>query len=316
MSVIFRNESRPDLAQAIRTDISSTYVFPRLGVINVTEESGVLAVADAISPTASTSRNYNADLTLNRFGSQGISYNCALVETRIAATDSDLKLHGDDLATIEAEMANTGAQGTVGTMEAACAEALLAGAGETLTLDAVSPLATIAEAAYKVSPYGNATLVCSQSFLADLLKNENFVAPILKLFGNGIISGLVAGADAVLQSVGGWAGLPGGILVGKDEFWGTATVDSVEAPLPAFVIGVRPEAQDPGRYYWTAKAKPCAVGTITFLPRDREGTPWYVDTAYLSGPKLNAVDVGIKAVTKVFNGEGIVALEAADLSNG
>lgn len=311
MSVIFNNESRSDLAQAIRTDYTCQYVFPKVfPAINVYEESGVFSAADLISATASTSRNYNADLTLNHYGNQAISYTTALIETRIACTDADLKNKGDNLDEIQAEMANAGADATLGSMEIAAQAALAAGAGESLTLDETSPLATIAEAAYKVAPFGNPTLVCSQAFLASLLKNENFVAPILKLFGQDVITGLISGADAVLQSVGGWAGLPGGILVGKDAYWAVSDDDS-SAVETAFVVGIRPEMQDPSRAYWTAKAKPTLGATLTFLPRDREGTPWYVDTVYLPGPRLNCVDTGIKAVSKVFNGEAVVALTFA-----
>jgi len=306
MSVIFNNESRPDLAKAIRTNYTAEYLFPKVfPVVNVYEEGGVFSAATRISPTADKARDYDDALTLNHLGNTPISYSTSKVETRIVVDDVDLKNKGDNLDEIQAEMANIGAEGTVGEIEKAAADLLDSSAAETLELDTTSPLATIAEGAYKVADYGLPTLVCSQSFLTSLLKIKGFTAPILKLFGSEVITGLISGADAVLQSVGGWMGLPGGILVGKDAFWGNS----------AFVVATRPEMQDPSRAYWTAKAKASLGATLTFLPRDTEGNPWFVDTVYLSSNKLNAVDVGLKSVCKVFNADAIVKIGGEDSSS-
>lgn len=297
MSVIFNNESRPDLAASIRTDYTAEYIYPKiLPVINVYEESGVISVAQNITASADENRAYSADLTLNHLGNAGVNFLCSGYESRIACSDTDLKLKGDSLDLIQAEMANAGGEAVVGKMETAAEAALFAGAGASVTATSGAPFAAIAEAGYKVAPYGTPYLVCSQYWLSQMLQYEGFTAPILKLFGEGVIAGLLTGSDKVAQSVGAWCGL-GGILIGKDTFWknGSHTGN-------AFVVARRPEMEEPGRAYWTAKVKPVLGATLTFLPRDTEGNPWFVDTTYLPGPKINAVDVGIKAQSRIFNG--------------
>ena len=313
MSVIFRNESRPDLAEAIRTDYTADYLFPKVfPAINVYEEAGQIAVATKEAVTADTNRDYDADLTLNHYGNTAVNFAVNSYESRVAVSDSDLKLKGDDLNIIQPELANAAAEAAVGEMEIAAASALYENATEAVNLTTAAPLAGIAEAAYKVAPYGQPTLVCSQKFLTSLISKPAFNEPILKLFGEGVITGLIGGAEAVMQSVGGWMGLPGGILVGKDAFWAEVAGESSSLDMPGFVVALRPEMRDPARAYWTAKAKATLGATLTFLPRDREGTPWYADTVYLPGPRINAVDVGIKAVPKVFNAGAIAKVAFGD----
>lgn len=313
MSVIFRNESRRDLAEAIRTDYTCDYLFPKVfPAINVYEEAGKIAVATKLGVTGDTNRSYDTDLTVNHYGNTPVDFAVNSYEARVGVTDSDLKLKGDDLDIIQPELANAAAEAAVGDMEIAAAAALNTAAESSVTLTTTAPLAGIAEAAYKVAPYGQPTLICSQSFLTSLISQPAFSEPILKLFGEGVITGLIGGAEAVMQSVGGWMGLPGGILVGKDIYWKEAFDASSPEAYPGFVVGLRPEMRDPARAYWTAKAKPAFGATLTFLPRDTEGTPWFVDTVYLPGSKLNCVDVGIKAVPKVFNKEAAVAISFGD----
>ena len=312
MSVIFKNESRPDLAEAIRTDYTCEYLFPKVfPAINVYEKAGKISVATKVGVTADTNRTYSDDLTLNHYGNTPIDFSTNSYEARVAVSDEDLKLKGDDLTVIEPELANGAAEGAIGEMEVAAATALNGAVTTPITLTTTAPLAGIAEAAYKVAPYGDPTLVCSQSFLTKLISQPAFTDPILKLFGEGVITGLIGGAEAVMQSVGGWMGLPGGILVGKDTFWKVDPEDSGETDLPGFVVALRKEMRDPARAYWTAKAKPVLGATLTFLPRDL-GTPWFVDTVYLPGPRINAVDVGINAVSKVFNKDAVQAINFAD----
>lgn len=311
MSVIFRNESRRDLAEAIRTDYTCDYLFPKVfPAINVYEEAGQIAVATKLGVTADTNRDYDADLTINHYGNTAVSFSVNSYEARVGVNDTDLKLKGDDLNIIQPELANAAAEAAVGDMEIAAQAALATAAEESVTLTDTAPLAGIAEAAYKVAPYGQPTLVVSQAFLTKLISKPAFNEPILKLFGESVITGLIGGAEAVMQSVGGWMGLPGGILVGKDLYWNPQDSSAEEAP--GFVVGLRPEMRDPSRAYWTAKAKPAFGATLTFLPRDTEGTPWFVDTVYLPGSKLNCVDVGIKAVPKVFNKDAAIAINFSD----
>lgn len=308
MSMIFANESRPDLAEAIRTDYTSEYLFPVVfPAINVYEEAGQISVATSITASADVNRAYNADLTINHYGNTPVNFATSAYESRTAVTDADLKLKGDDLTLILPEMANEAAEAAIGGVEVAAEAALYAAATQSVSLTSGAPLKGIAEAAYQVASYGEPTLVCSQYFLSQLLQYQGFTAPILKLFGEGVITGLIGGADAVLKSVGGWMGLPGGIRIGKDTFWKNASRAG-----NAFVVGLRPEMRDPARAYWTAKAKPSLGATLTFVPRDTEGRPWYVDTVYLPGSKLNCVDAGLKVIPKVFNSNAIakVALPA------
>lgn len=297
MSMIFANESRPDLAEAIRTDYTAEYLFPIVfPAINVYEDAGQISVATSIDANADVNRTYSSDLTINHYGNTPVSFTTSAYESRVAVSDSDLKLKGDDLSIILPEMANEAAEAALGGVEVAAEAALYAAATTSVNLTSGAPLKGIAEAAYTVAPYGEPTLVCSQYFLTQLLQYEGFTAPILKLFGEGVITGLIAGSDAVLKSVGGWMGLPGGIKVGKDSLgWKNAG-----RPGNAYVVALRPEMRDPARAYWTAKAKPSLGATLTFVPRDTEGRAWYADTTYLPGPKLNCVDVGVKNAVKVF----------------
>lgn len=313
MSVIFRNESRRDLAESIRTDYTCDYLFNKIfPAINVYEEAGQIAVATKGVVTAVEDRDYDDDLTANHLGNEDVSFAVSSFEARVGVTDSDLKLKGDDLNIIQPELANAAAEAAIGKMEVAAATALYDNAEQAVELSTTAPLAGIAEAAYKVAPYGLPTLVVSQSFLTKLISEPAFNKPILELFGHNVISGIIGGENAILQSVGGWMGLPGGILVGKDAFWKELDGESSELDLPGFVVGLRPEMRDPARAYWTAKAKPSFGATLTFLPRDTEGTPWYVDTVYLPGSKLNCVDVGIKAIPKVFNAAAAVKVDFGD----
>ena len=297
MSVIFRNESRPDLSEvAGQLNFTAEYLTPIIfPTINVYEEGGQISVATRIAVSGDVNRAYNADLTLNHFGNTPIPYSCSGYDCRVVLTDSDLKNKGDDLDIIQAEAAKFGVEGSLGKIEASL-PTVLGTATQTVTLASAQPYAKLAEASYMVADYGEPTLVCSQWFFTQLLAMPAFVEPILKLFGDRVITDIMTGNDQVSRAVGNWMGL-GGIYLAKDEFWKGA----VGSENPGFIVARRREMADPAQAYWTAKAKPCLGANLVFTPRGEEGHPFSVDTAYLPGPKLNAVDVTLKSIPKVFN---------------
>lgn len=297
MSVVFNNESRPDLAAAVKLDYTCEYVsniiFP---TINVYEDGGQISVATTLAASADTNRAYNADLTVNHFGNTPVIYACSGYDCRIALTDGDIKAKGDDIDIILAEAANVGAEGAYGKLEESI-PTILNTATQSVTAASGATFAALAEASYKVGEFGEPTLVCSQWFFTQLLGMSAFTDPILKLFGDRVITDILGGSDTVAKAVGNWMGLPGGIHIAKDKFFkGAAASEN-----PGYIVGLRPEMRDPARAYWTAKARPTLGATLVYTPRDAEDRPFSVDTVYLSSNKLNCVDVTFKAIPKVFN---------------
>lgn len=306
MSIILNNESRPDLAESIRENYTAEHLFPVLfPTINVYEEAGQISVATYITVSGDTNRAYNSDLTLNHFGNTPVSYSTSAFESRVALSDYDFKAKGDDLSIILPEAANVAAEGAVGDYEALCPAILAAGkAGGTFTATSAAPWAAFNEAACAVADYGEPALFVSQWYLNQMLTIPAFTEPLLKLFGEGIITGIIGGSDTALKAVAGWAGLPGGLHIGKDKAWkGTTGSEN-----PAYVVAIRPEMRDKSRAYWVAKAKATMGASLVYTPRGNEDRPWTVDTVYLPGPKLNAVDVTMKACPKVFNGKAIASV--------
>lgn len=306
MSVILNNESRPDLAEAINTNYATTgYLFPKIfPTINVYEEAGQISVATSVTVTGDVNRAYNSDLTLNHFGNTPVNYVTSAYESRVALSDYDMKAKGDDLSIILPEAANVAAEGSVGAYEASIPGVLLDGHQTEFDVVSASPWKAINEAACAVADYGEPALVCSQYWLNQMLQYPAFTDPLLKLFGEGIITGIIGGSDTALKAVGGWAGLPGGIHIGKDTYWkGESGSEN-----PAFVVALRPEMQDKSRAYWTAKAKPTMGASLVYTPRGSEDRPWSVDSVYIAGCKLNAIDCTLKAIPLVLNGKAIATI--------
>lgn len=315
MSIIFRNESRPDIALGLVRSVLAGSVklighilFPPF---TTTEKSGSITVAQRVTGTATTNRAAGATLTGQHVSNKPVNYTCNKYEQRSYVTDEDIKEMGGEDAAIGA-MAMVSGYSVINKSESAAAALVINATtyGSAVAININAPFAAITTAAIAVKKFGVPMLFCSEYWLNELVSSPIVAAALLKLYGDKIIQDVQTGLPTALKAVGSLFGVSE-IVVGDNDFWKVTSYEDAAA-----VVAIRPEMAGMNARA-VIKALPTFGFQPTFLPADDASVdkPFEVDTVYETGSKSNAVDATIHSIPVVANSAAlqIVKLPAAGL---
>ena len=313
--MIFKNESRPDIAQGLvvklltgAVNLVGHILFPPM---LVKEKTGSITIAQRVTGTATTDRAAGATLTAGHVANKSSSWTCSKHEKRSYVTDEDIIEMGGEEPAIAA-IAQVSAFSVLAKTEAAAAALVINATNyaNAIAININAPFAAITTAATRVKRYGEPVLVCSEYWLNELVSSPIVAASLLKLYGDKIIQDVKTGLPTALTAVGSLFGVKR-IVVGDDDWWKVTSYEDAAA-----VVAIRPEIAGMD-IRAVIKALPCFGFQPTFIPSADPSLdkPFEVETVYDTGSKSNCVDATIHSVPVVGNSEAmqLVKLPAAGL---
>lgn len=299
MAVILHRETRPDLAVGLSQKtlggaarMLAPILFPRF---TVSERGGTIAVAQVLTSNGVKNRAQGDALTGTRAAQTDITYAVAKYEDRALLDDRDIKDHGSTDAAVNAG-ASIAAYGAMKKVETDAAAKLFTAARYAAAgaIESSSPFAALMDAADGVKRYGAPHLVCSEAWLNKFVKLPSVAEVLLKLYGDKIIAGVVAGVADALKAVGSHFAVVD-ISIGDNDFWKVGAGTGTDYSDAAAIVGLRPEmATDPRL---TAKMLPVYGFSPVYLPESDSSLdcPFEIQTGYLDSSKDNYVDATLYA---------------------
>lgn len=313
--IIFKNESRPDIAAGLTKTIMTGsarlighMIFPPVAV---KEKASTLTFAKRNSGTATKNRAAGVTLTGTHNAQKSVAYVCDKYEDRAFVRTEDIIEFGGEQAAMNSTALVSGFAVAKETEKDSAALVInattYAGA---LEININAPFAALTTAAVAVKRYGTPVLVCSEYWLNELVASPIVAQSLLKLYGGKIIQEVVTGMPEAMKALGSVLGVAD-VLVGDNDFWKVESYEDAAA-----VVAIRPEVKDMNAMA-VLKSMPSFGCQPTFIPYEDASAdkPFEVETAYDTGAKSNVVDVTAHTKSLIINGEGaqVVKLPATGL---